>query len=106
VCLDEASEDLTPVMTRLGPADLATGYRDTYGRWHEDRRAEGKSARPAKWAIITLMLASGFSPRFGPGCAFIARRPLIGEQSSPQQHPPVEPRSCVRSLVCHATSSA
>jgi hypothetical protein len=34
-------------------------YRDSYGRWHEDRHAEGMSAMPAKWAVITLMMLAG-----------------------------------------------
>jgi hypothetical protein len=35
-------------------------YRDSYGRWHEDRHAEGRSGTPAKWAVITLLLLAGF----------------------------------------------
>ena len=35
-------------------------YRDSYGRWHEDRRAEGRSGVPAKWAVIALMVLAGF----------------------------------------------
>ena len=35
-------------------------YRDSYGRWHEDRHAEGRSGMPAKWALITLMIFVGF----------------------------------------------
>jgi hypothetical protein len=31
----------------------------SYGRWHEDRHAEGKSGMPAKWAVITLMMLAG-----------------------------------------------
>jgi hypothetical protein len=34
-------------------------YRDSYGRWHEDHHAEGRSVMPAKWAVITLMMLSG-----------------------------------------------
>jgi hypothetical protein len=35
-------------------------YRDSYGRWHEDRHAEGRSGLPAKWAVITLVVLEGF----------------------------------------------
>ena len=35
-------------------------YRDSYGRWHEDRHAQGRSGLPAKWAMITLMVLAGF----------------------------------------------
>ena len=35
-------------------------YRDSYGRWHEDRRAEGSSGIPMKWAVIALMVLAGF----------------------------------------------
>jgi hypothetical protein len=35
-------------------------YRDSYGRWHEDRRAEGRGGMPAKWALMALMLLAGF----------------------------------------------
>ena len=35
-------------------------YRDSYGRWHEDRHAEGKSGMPAKWAVMMLMVLAGF----------------------------------------------
>jgi hypothetical protein len=34
-------------------------YRDSYGRWHEDRHAQGQSGLPAKWALITLMIFAG-----------------------------------------------
>jgi hypothetical protein len=34
-------------------------YRDSYGRWHEDRRAAGRSGMPAKWALITLTVFAG-----------------------------------------------
>jgi hypothetical protein len=35
-------------------------YRDSYGRWHEDRHAEGRAGTPAKWALIALMVLAGF----------------------------------------------
>ena len=35
-------------------------YRDGYGRWHEDRYAEGRSGMPTKWALMTLMVLAGF----------------------------------------------
>jgi hypothetical protein len=35
-------------------------YRDGYGRWQEDRHAQGRSGLPAKWAVITLMVLAGF----------------------------------------------
>jgi hypothetical protein len=35
-------------------------YRDSYGRWHEDRHAGGRSSTPAKWVVITLMVLAGF----------------------------------------------
>lgn len=35
-------------------------YRDSYGRSHEDRRAEDRSGMPAKWAVIALMVLAGF----------------------------------------------
>lgn len=35
-------------------------YRDSYGRWHEDRHAQGRSGLPMKWAVITLMVLAGF----------------------------------------------
>jgi hypothetical protein len=33
-------------------------YRDSYGRWHEDRRARSVSGMPAKWALITLTMCA------------------------------------------------
>jgi hypothetical protein len=35
-------------------------YRDSYGRWHEDRHTGGRSGMPAKWTLITLMAFAGF----------------------------------------------
>jgi hypothetical protein len=35
-------------------------YHDSYGGWHEDRHAQGRSGLPAKWAVITLMVLAGF----------------------------------------------
>jgi hypothetical protein len=35
-------------------------YRDSYGRWHEDRHAEGRAGMPAKWALLALMVLAGF----------------------------------------------
>lgn len=35
-------------------------YRDSYGHWHEDRRAEGRSGMPARWALMALMVLAGF----------------------------------------------
>lgn len=35
-------------------------YRDSYGYWHEDRHAGGRSGMPAKWAVIALMVLAGF----------------------------------------------
>ena len=35
-------------------------YRDSYGRWREDRHAGGRLGVPAKWAVITLMVLVGF----------------------------------------------
>ncbi len=34
-------------------------YRDSYGRWHEDRHAGSRSGMPAKWALYTLMVLAG-----------------------------------------------
>jgi hypothetical protein len=34
-------------------------YRDSYGRWHEDRHAGGRAGMPAKWAIYALMVLAG-----------------------------------------------
>jgi hypothetical protein len=34
-------------------------YRDSYGRVHEDRRAERRSGMLAKWAMITFMVLAG-----------------------------------------------
>lgn len=34
-------------------------YRDSYGRWHQDRRRENRPALSAKWAVIALMLLAG-----------------------------------------------
>lgn len=36
-------------------------YRDSYGRWHEDRRSESRrnenhSSVPARWVIIALVV--------------------------------------------------
>ena len=31
-------------------------YRDSYGRWHEDRHAGGRSGPPARWALMVLMM--------------------------------------------------
>jgi hypothetical protein len=33
--------------------------RDSYGRWHEDHHAWGRSVTPAKWAVIILMMLAG-----------------------------------------------
>jgi hypothetical protein len=35
-------------------------YRDSYGRWHEDRHAEGSVGMPAKWALMALMVLARF----------------------------------------------
>ena len=35
-------------------------YRESYGRWHEDRHAEGRTGMPAKWALMALMVLAGF----------------------------------------------
>jgi len=35
-------------------------YRDSYGRWHEDRHAEARGGIPAKWALMALMVLAGF----------------------------------------------
>jgi hypothetical protein len=35
-------------------------YRDSYGRWHEDRHAKGRSTMPARWALYALMVLAGF----------------------------------------------
>jgi hypothetical protein len=34
-------------------------YRNGWNRWHEDRRAGGRSGVPAKWALIALMALAG-----------------------------------------------
>jgi hypothetical protein len=34
-------------------------YRDSYGRWHEDRRRGNRPGMPAKWAVITLLVLAG-----------------------------------------------
>jgi hypothetical protein len=34
-------------------------YRDSYGQWHEDRGAEGRSGTSARWAVITLVVLAG-----------------------------------------------
>ena len=34
-------------------------YRDSYGRWHEDRHVGGRSGMPAKWAMYVLMVLAG-----------------------------------------------
>lgn len=31
-------------------------YRDSYGQWHEDRHAQGRSGTPGTWAVIALMV--------------------------------------------------
>ena len=31
-------------------------YRDSYGRWHEDRHAAGRSGMPARWALMAMAL--------------------------------------------------
>jgi hypothetical protein len=31
-------------------------YRDSYGRWHEDRHAEGRSGMPARFFVTGLMV--------------------------------------------------
>jgi len=36
-------------------------YRDSYGRWHEDCHAQGRSGVPAKWTVITLWCLPGSS---------------------------------------------
>jgi hypothetical protein len=38
-------------------------YRDSYGRWRQDRHAEGRSGMPAKWAFMALMVLAGFRRR-------------------------------------------
>jgi len=35
-------------------------YRDSYGRWHEDRHAEVRAGMPTKWALMALMVLAGF----------------------------------------------
>ena len=34
-------------------------YRDSYGRWHEDRRSENRHGMPARLAMIALMVLAG-----------------------------------------------
>jgi hypothetical protein len=34
-------------------------YRDSYGRWHEDRHTEGRSGMPARFFVIGLMVLAG-----------------------------------------------
>jgi hypothetical protein len=34
-------------------------YRDSYGRWHEDRHAEGRSGIPARFFVTGLMVLAG-----------------------------------------------
>jgi hypothetical protein len=41
------------------PAMRRLWYRDSYGRWHEDRRVEGRSGTSARWAVITLVVLAG-----------------------------------------------
>ena len=31
-------------------------YRDSYGRWHQDRRSQYRSGTPAKFAVIVLVV--------------------------------------------------
>ena len=31
-------------------------YRDSYGRWHEDRGTKGQSGTRARWAVIALTI--------------------------------------------------
>ena len=31
-------------------------YRDSYGRWHQDRRSQYRSGTPAKFAVIALVV--------------------------------------------------
>ena len=35
-------------------------YRDSYGRWHEDRHAEVRSSMPARWALMALVVLAVF----------------------------------------------
>jgi hypothetical protein len=34
-------------------------YRDSYGRWHEDRHAEGRSGTPARFFVTGLVVLAG-----------------------------------------------
>jgi hypothetical protein len=34
-------------------------YRDSYGRWREDRRPEKRPGMPGKWAVIALAVLAG-----------------------------------------------
>jgi hypothetical protein len=34
-------------------------YRDCYGRWHEDRHAEGRSGTPARFFVTGLVVLAG-----------------------------------------------
>jgi hypothetical protein len=34
-------------------------YRDSYGRWHEDRRYERPYGMPARLAVIALIVLAG-----------------------------------------------
>jgi hypothetical protein len=34
-------------------------YRDSYGRWHEDRRSERPHGMPARFAVIALLVFAG-----------------------------------------------
>jgi hypothetical protein len=50
-------------LSRCSPVKSgACGITGSYGRWHEDRHAEGRSGMPARWAVIALMVLAGFDP--------------------------------------------
>jgi hypothetical protein len=34
-------------------------YRDSYGRWHEDRHSEGRSGMPARFFVTRPMVLAG-----------------------------------------------
>jgi hypothetical protein len=34
-------------------------YRDSYGRWRQDRRSQYRSSIPARFAVIALLVIAG-----------------------------------------------
>jgi hypothetical protein len=63
-------------------------YRDSYGRWHEERHAGGRAGMPAKWAMYALMMLAGIVVLASMNWLSFSGTRLCGWQETTSQPPP------------------